>query len=90
MLGKIEGKKRRGQQRMKWLDGIMDPMDMSLSKLWEIVEDRGAWWASVHMVTRVRHQLVTKQQVEGTIPVSILWLVKSSIYTPVFIIIVIN
>ena len=69
---------------------IPDLMDMNLSKLWEIVEDRGAWWASVHMVTRVRHQLVTKQQVEGTIPVSILWLVKSSIYTPVFIIIVIN
>ena len=75
---------------MRWIDRIIDLMDMSLSKLWEIVEDRGAWWASVHMVTRVRHQLVTKQQVEGTIPVSILWLVKSSIYTPVFIIIVIN
>ena len=57
MLGKIEGKKRRGQQRMKWLDGIMDPMDMSLSKLWEIVEDRETWCVVVHGITNGQARL---------------------------------
>ena len=52
MLGKIEGKKRRGQPKMKWLDTITDSMDINLSKLWDIVEDRGAWYATSHGVSK--------------------------------------
>ena len=52
MLGKIEGGRKRGRQRMRWLDGITDSMDMNLSRIWEMVKDREAWSAAVHVVTK--------------------------------------
>ena len=57
MLGEIEGRRRRGRQRMRWLDGIIDLMAMSLSELWKLVMDREAWRAAIHRVAKIRTQL---------------------------------
>ena len=65
MLGKIEGRRSRGQQRMRWLDGITDSMDISLSKLWEMVMDREAWLLQFMGSQRVGHDLTTEQQQRG-------------------------
>ena len=68
MLGKIEGRRRRGHQRMRWLDGITNTMHMNLGKLWEMVKDGVAWCAAVHGVERVGHNWETEQQLYFPLP----------------------
>ena len=62
MLGKIEGRRRRGWQRVRWLDSTTDSTDMNLSKLWEIVKDREGWYAAIQGITKSWTQLTTEQQ----------------------------
>ena len=83
MLGKIEGKRRRGRQRMRWLDGITDSMDMSLSKFWEMVKDRKSWCAAVHGVAKGQTQLSDWTELKPSLltwtsPQTVSWIHSSS------------